>query len=81
MLPVLLGSIHISDLLGLNYCMNYLLNNGLYCTKWANSSLLFDEILWELKIVGCAHFLRLPGLKCSHNSSGLINHKCEWLIK
>ena len=25
MLPVFLGSIHTSDLLGLNYCMNYLL--------------------------------------------------------
>ena len=30
--PRLLGSIHICDLLGVNNCLNYLLNNGLYST-------------------------------------------------
>ena len=27
------GFIHTCNLLGMNYCVNYLLNDGLYCTK------------------------------------------------
>ena len=46
-----LGSIHTCDLLGVNYS----LNNGLHCTKWAHSPLLFDHISCELtsSIMGC----------------------------
>ena len=41
-----LGSIHTYDLLGVNYCMDYSLNNGLHCTKQAH---LLSELLPELK--------------------------------
>ena len=41
--------------LGVDYCLNYSLNNGLYCTTWANSHLLFSQLLHGLKslIMGC----------------------------
>ena len=29
-----LGFIHTCDLLGVDYCVHYVLNNELYCTKW-----------------------------------------------
>ena len=32
-----IGSIHTEDLLGVSYYVNYSLNNGFYCTKWAHS--------------------------------------------
>ena len=40
-----LGSIHTWDLhvLDVNYCVKYSLNNGLYCTKWTYSDLLFGQ--------------------------------------
>ena len=43
------------DLLSVNYCANYSLNNGLYCTKWAHSYLLFAKLLCGIKssIMGC----------------------------
>ena len=46
--------------LGLNYCVNYLLNNGLYCSKWAHSHLLFGQLLCGLKssIMGCVPIFR-----------------------
>ena len=52
-----LGPIHTCDLLGVNYCMNYLQNNGLYCTKWAHSHLLFGQLLHGMKssIMGCVN--------------------------
>ena len=28
----------------------------------------------------CIHFSQLPGLKCWHNSSRLINGSCEWIL-
>ena len=48
-------------------------NNGLYCTKWVYSHLLFGQLLRGLKslLMGCVSILR--GLK----SSRLINDKCE----
>ena len=43
------GSIHICDLLGVNYRVDYLLNNGLYCTKWVHLHLIFGQLLHRLK--------------------------------
>ena len=40
-----LGFIHTCDLLDLNYS----LNNGLYCTKWAHSHWLFGQLISGLK--------------------------------
>ena len=50
-----LRSIHTCYLLGVNYGVNHLLNNGLYCTKWVHSNLLFGQLLHGLKssIMGC----------------------------
>ena len=31
---MILRSIHTCDLLGMNYCVNYSLNDGLYCTSF-----------------------------------------------
>ena len=39
-----LGSIHTCDLLKLSYCVNYLLNNRLYCNKWVNSHCTANKI-------------------------------------
>ena len=44
-----LGSFHTCNLLGIYYCMNYLVNNGLYCMKCVHSCLLFDQLLCGLK--------------------------------
>ena len=44
-----LGSIHICDLLSVNYWLNYLLNSGLYCIKFTHLHLLFRRILYGLK--------------------------------
>ena len=57
-LTPVLGSIHTCDLIGENYCENYLLNNGLYCTtcKWVHSHLLFGHFLCgpeNNNIMGC----------------------------
>ena len=56
-----LGSIHTCDLLGTNYSLNYSLNHGLYCTKWAYSHLIFGQLLHVLKssIKGCVHILSI----------------------
>ena len=43
------GPVHICNLLGLNYCENYCLNNGLYCAKRVHSHLLFGQLLPILK--------------------------------
>ena len=43
------GSIHTRDLLGVNYCMDYLLNNGLYCTKRVHSHLFFGLLVPGVK--------------------------------
>ena len=40
-----LGSIHTCNLLNVNYCVNYFLNNRLYCNKWVNSHCTANEIL------------------------------------
>ena len=55
-----LGSIHTCDLLGVVYCINYSLNNGLYCTKRAHSHLLFGQLLHGLKssTMGCELIFR-----------------------
>ena len=51
----LLGSIHTWDLLHVNPCVNLLLNNGLYCVKWATlvwtekMSIHFLPIAWTAK--------------------------------
>ena len=49
------GSIYTCYLLGVNYWLNYLLNNGLYCTKRVHSYLLFGQLLHGLKgtLMGC----------------------------
>ena len=39
-----LGSIYTCDLLGVNCCVNYSLNNGLYCTKWAHLFVWTEKI-------------------------------------
>ena len=44
-----LGFIYTCDSLGMNYCMNYSLNNGLYCSKWAYLHFIFGQLLQELK--------------------------------
>ena len=69
-------SIHTCYLLGVDYCVNYLLNNGLYCNKWAHSHLLFCQLLYGLKssIIG---FVPLPVLKSSRNSLHFLNLRCE----
>ena len=75
---MVLGSIHTCDLLG----VNYLLNKGLYCTKWLYSHLLFGQCLPGLRssIMGVYPFLRLYGLNSSVNSSRLMNFRCEWTL-
>ena len=59
------GTQHISEpngnrnLLGVNYCVDYLLNNGLHCAKLVHSQLLFGLIfVWTEKINNwlCIHF-------------------------
>ena len=51
-----LPSMHSCNLLGVNYCVNYSLNDGLYCTKWTHSHLLFGQLWHGLKssMMGCA---------------------------
>ena len=62
------GSIHIRDLLDVNCCVNFSLDNGLYCTKSAHSHLLLHRL--KNSIIGCVLiFLRLCGLKTLRNSS------------
>ena len=53
---LVVGFIHTCDLLCVNYCVNYLLNNGLCYTKQAHSHLLFGQFLPGLisSIMGCA---------------------------
>ena len=50
-----LGSIHTCDLLGVNSCVNYSLNNGIYCTKQVYSHLQFGKLFHGLEssIMGC----------------------------
>ena len=62
--------------------MNYLLNNGLCCTKLVHSHLLFGQLLCGLKssIMCCVPLLWLRGRNSSCNSSRLINFQCEWTI-
>ena len=66
-----LGCIHTWDLLGVNYCVNYLLNNGFYYTKWAHSHFLFGQLLRGLKssIIGCVPIF----LDCMERKV----HRCE----
>ena len=47
-----LGSIHIWDLLVVNYCVNDSLNNGLYCTKWAHSHFQIGQLFCGVKFLG-----------------------------
>ena len=54
------------DLLGVNCCANYFLNNGLYSTKRMHSHLLFGQILRELK-----------GSIMDYVPIFAINHRCE----
>ena len=44
------GSLQTWDLFGVNYCVDYSLNNGLCYTKWAHSHLLFVKLLHGLNI-------------------------------
>ena len=70
-----LDSIHTWDLLGVNYCLDYSLNNGLYCTKQAHSHLLFAQLLCGLKSWIMEFFLNGAELSLnSVNSEKLINH-------
>ena len=80
-----LGSIHTCDLLGVVCCINYSLNNGLYCTKRAHSHLLFGQLLHGLKSSHnglWTHLSWLRGLKSSRNSSSCpINRRFEWTLR
>ena len=71
--------------LGVNYCMNFSLNTGLYCTKRVPSHLIIKgQLLCGLKksiICFVPIFLRLCELKASCHSSRLINRMCEWTLK
>ena len=49
-------------LLGVNYYVNFSINNRLYCTKWAHSHVLFDQLL--------------RGLRCSIMGYIPIFHDC-----
>ena len=67
--------------------MNYLLNNGSYCTKLAHSHFLFGQLFAPTEKFNnglCTHFARLRGLRSSRNSllrnSRLINLLCEWTL-
>ena len=76
-----LGSIHTWDLLCVKYRVNSSLSNGLYCTKWVHSHLLFGKFLCRLEssIMGCETYISwLLGLKSSCDSSRLINRRCKW---
>ena len=45
--------IHTSHLLDVNYCGNYSLNNGLYCTRQTHSHLLFGQLSHGLIFCDC----------------------------
>ena len=53
----MLGCIHTSDLLG----VNYLLNNGLYSTRWniLTWHLVNFCVVWKLQIIGCVPIFRI----------------------
>ena len=72
-----LGSIGTCDLLGVNYS----LHNGLYCTKWVHSYLLFGQLLHGLKS-SIIYYVPISShcldWKNSCNISRLVNRKCEW---
>ena len=74
------GSVHACDLLGVNYCVNYSLNNGSYCKKggtFTHSNFACTE---KFHNALCIQFLLLRGLKRSHNHSRLMNRMCEYIF-
>ena len=71
--PQWLGSIHTCDLLGVNYL---LLNNGLYCTKWAHSHLLFGQLYITWNGMFNNVFFTNFSWMCWPKSSRLIN---KWM--
>ena len=66
-----LGSIHTCDLLGVNYCVNYLLFNRLYCIKCGYSHLTFDQHELKMSKLGCVPIFH----DCSSNSSHIMNRR------
>ena len=62
--------------------MNYLLNNGWYCTKCVYSQLYLVNycVHWKGQQWPMYPFLRLQGLPSSRSSSRLMNRRCEWSL-